>query len=673
MRVVIWTDEQATKELRMRLEYAKAARKDREHAWRQSEKTVFGKSISSTSGTDLAAAYEEIDGSSIDLQVAYAFKNFRFIHAQMSANPPAVVIKPTSNDQEDRRKSGAADKLVQHGLRVYNLTERVDSMTLNTILYGTGYIKNTWNPHIGDILEVDRESGEMVLEGDIDIKTPSVWNIYLDPDSECEDDLRYVFEKRVVPWEDAMFFWPDQVEKLERYRMRYPSSEEDSYGSETSALVGAKYDAVEVYEYWEKGLPHNGYLGKFCMHLEDGTLLTKVKPSPFRFTVPGARESIEKRDIPEDIKQKKLERLPEIARLPYHILTDIDVPNNILGKSFLEYVTPLQNILNSLDTMKLENVQAHGTARLVLPEGTEIADESITDSPWDVIKITGVQPPHHISPPQLMPDMSEMRGVVKLGIDDLSGVNEALLGQQSRETSGASLQFSANQGNMIRRRLFNKYRGAVEGLYRDYLDLIRRHWEVERTVKVVGKEKAMEAAEIKGADIDGGFDLIVEYGTSLSLDPSTRKEEILSLVPLFEKAGMSPRQLLKYLKLNELDNMYNDFDYAESRQREIFESMIHHGKYIDPRKHADHENMLVYAKRWVMTVEYKVLPEETKQLIDRHIDERAAIAAQAAAGANPAAGGPLSPGPAGAPGALPPGSATGGAPVDQASAPPILG
>ena len=68
MRVVIWTDEQATKELRMRLEYAKAARKDREHAWRQSEKTVFGKSISSTSGTDLAAAYEEIDGSSIDFK-----------------------------------------------------------------------------------------------------------------------------------------------------------------------------------------------------------------------------------------------------------------------------------------------------------------------------------------------------------------------------------------------------------------------------------------------------------------------------------------------------------------------------------------------------------------------------------------------------------------------------
>lgn len=662
MKIQVWTPEKAMKELRLRLEYAKSARKDREAAWKQSERTVYGHTFDS--GSELTAAYEEIDGSNIDMQISYSFKNFRFIHAQMSANPPSVVTKPASNDQDDRRKATAADKIVQNALRVHNLTERVDGMTLNTLLYGIGYIKSTWNPHIGDILEVDQETNEMILEGDTDITTPDVWKMFPDPDSENAENLRYIFEERTIPWEDAIYYWPEQEEKLEQYRMRYPSNDQQSHESDGSSLTDAKYDSVTVYEYWETGLPHNGYLGKFCMCLEDGTLLTPVQPSPFRFTVPGAREAIERRDLPEDVKEARLRKLPEIARLPYQILTDIDVPNNIFGKSFLEYITPLQNILNSIDTMKLENVQAHGIARMVLPEGSEIADDSISDSPWDVIKITGNQPPFYVNGPQAMPDMSETRGLLKSGIDDLAGVNEAMFGQQSRETSGASLQYSANQGNMIRRRLFNKYRGVVEGLYRNYLDIVRRHWEVERTVKVVGKEKAMEASEIKGADVDGGYDLVVEYGSSLSLDPMTRKEEILSLVPLFEKAGMSPRQLLKYLKLNELDNMYNDFDYAESRQREVFESMIQHKKYIEPRKHEDHANMLIYAKRWMMSVEFKVLEEDVKQLIEKHVDDRAATEAQNVAGAAPAAaGGPLPPGPAGAAGPLPQGAEGGGQPA----------
>lgn len=612
--------------------------------------------MAGVSGSDLEAAYEEVDQGNIDMNVNYSFKNFRFLHAQMSANPPSVVTKPTSNDQEDRRKAGAADKLVQHALRVYNLTERVDELSLNALLYGTGFIKHTWNPHKGDILEVDQESGEVILEGDIEFNVPNLWNLYADPDSETWDDCRYMFEKRLIPWEDAIYYWPERHEQLEKYRMKHTEVADTRHGSNASNFENPRYDSVEVYEYWEKGLPHNGYLGKFCMHLKDGTLLTPVKPSPFRFTAAGAVGNIESQNVPEEVKQRRLERLPEIARLPYSILTDIDVPAKIYGKSFLNYVTPLQNILNSLDTMKLENVQAHGVARMVLPEGTEIADDALTDTPWEVIKITGNQPPFYVNAPQLLPDLSNIRDTTKVGMDDLSGVNESMFGQQSRETSGASLQFSANQGNMIRRRLYNKYRLAVESLYKAYLDLVRRHWEVERTVKVAGKEKAMEAAEIKGADIDGGFDMVVEYGSSLSLDPMTRKEEILSLVPLFEKAGMSPRQLLKYLKLNELDNMYNDFDYAESRQREIFEEMIQTGKYISPRIHDDHENMLVSAKRWVMTVEFKILPEEIKLLIEKHIDDRAAAQASLIAPQAPA-GGPLPPGPAGAPGPLPAGSA----------------
>jgi hypothetical protein len=264
--------------------------------------------------------------------------------------------------------------------------------------------------------------------------------------------------------------------------------------------------------------------------------------------------------------------------------------------------------------------------------------------------------------------MSSSRNNYISGINEVSGVNEAMFGQQSRETSGASMQYATNQGNMIRRRLFNKYVLVVESLYKNILNLVRKHWELSRTINVIGKEKALEAVDLKGADIDGGYDVIGEYGVTLSLDPITRREEIMSLQPLFEKAGVPVRKALEMLKLNELEGMYDTLDMAGARQKEIFDEMIATGAYVAPKKFRDHENMLGWAFQYFMTQEFNVLPEEIQMLCERHAEERAMLAAQEqspapaqaqAAGASP---GPLPSGPAGevpAPAAAPAGPING--------------
>jgi hypothetical protein len=235
-----------------------------------------------------------------------------------------------------------------------------------------------------------------------------------------------------------------------------------------------------------------------------------------------------------------------------------------------------------------------------------------------------------------MPDMTAARNNYIMGINEVSGVNEAMFGQQSREQSGASMQYATNQGNMIRRRLFNKYVLAVESLYKSILNLVRKHWTLNRTINVLGKEKALEAVDIKGADIDGGYDVIGEYGVTLSLDPVTRREEILTLQPLFEKAGVPVRKALEMLKLNELEGMYDKLDLAGARQKEIFDEMIATGMYIVPKKFRDHENMIAWALDYFMSQEFNSLTPEVQALCERHIEERAQVAAQEQGGGQPA-------------------------------------
>lgn len=656
MKLVEWTKDETTKELLQRLSNAKDQRKELTYTWQNNERAVYNTKGGTTLSSDVSVSLdsgnsnENLGDSQSDIGTNFVFKNLRFIHAQLSANPPSVVPRPTSNDPDDRRRADAADRLVRFAMRQYDMMEKIDSTSLNCLVYGSGFVKVMWDNSAGDVTDFNEETGEMTMEGDISITVPNPWDIMLDPEATRWDEVRFVFERIYMPYEQACHLYPDAKEILKKYRIQSGSRQGQYETDGKSAVDHRYYDSVELYQYWEKGLPTNGFLGRFCVCTKNGEPVTPVKPNPERY-----------RPITKDKASASIAK----AVLPFFIFTDIDVPNQIWGKSFVEFASALQDNLNRLDSVLLENVQAHGVARIILPEGTEIQDDSISNSPMDIIKITGTQPPHFMAPMSMPAGMDRLRDILKAGVDEVSGVNESMFGQQSREQSGFSMQYATNQGNMIRRRLFNKYVMLVEGIYKRYLQIIQKHWTTPRTIHVLGKEKAFEAVDIKGADIASGYDFVVEYGTSLSLDPTTRREEILTLLPLFEKAGVPPKEIMGMLKLNELSGMYDILALANDRQREIFEEMISSGLYIPPEELQDHQNMLAFAYRFVMTTEFKYLQELPKNLIRQHIKDREMIAAQGQAGV-PAPGGMVPPA---QPGPVMPGA---GAPLDGQTAAPVL-
>lgn len=655
VKITTWDDNKTKQEIIKRLKNAGDARIYQEDRWIRNERVVYS-TTSTLNMSYLQTSLESnfniglpgVDGSNADMNAAYTFKNLRFIHAQMSANPPSVVMRPTSSDQDDHRKADAADRIVRYAIRHYSMQERVDQLSLHTLLYGTGFVKTVWDSTMGDIIDFDTENDEMRLEGDISVTVPFIWNIFVDPDAKCTDEIKFVIERIYMDYDEAMARWPDKENLIKKARVERINQTKTGRSSQ---LQDFHWNCVEIYEYWETGLPTNGYLGRYCITTLDGDVLESCRPNPFRFRKAGTVAAIEALDLPDDVKAARIKKIPEMARLPYHILTDIDMPNMPWGRSFIEYTANLQDTLNKLDSSVIDNIQAHGTARMILPEATEISEDALSNSPWDVVKITGNQPPYFMGVPQLMPEMTSTRTNLIQGINDISGVNEAMFGQQSREQSGASMQYASNQGNMIRRRLFNKYVLVVESLYKAILDLVRKHWTIRRTIAVLGKEHALESIDLKGADIDGGYDVVGEYGVSLSLDPMTRREEIMMLQPLFEKAGVPVRTSLKMLKLNELEGLYDELSLAENRQKEIFDEMIATGRYIPPEEQQDHTNMIAFALNYFMTSEFKYLDPHLRELCKQHNKDRGALAAKEAGGP----GQPSSPpAPGGAP-AAPPG------------------
>lgn len=653
-KIMRWTPERAKEALTQQLKNSQDARRRFESEWEDNERTLYSLDpphLSSAGAEDSAFdSFGELGERATQRNgytVNTAFKNFRFIHSQLSANPPSIVPRPTSSDPADRRKADAADRLIKYGMRTYKAQEVFDQASANCLRYGLGAIKTIWDSEAGEILECDEH--ELIMEGDIRFQVPSTWDLFFDPDAPSWDRVRYVYERMLMPCAEAYYRFPDKKEILDKYKKKEDSSSQDQT---QRGFRNKRYDVIEVFQYWETGLPENGMVGRFCYCTKEGELLTDVLPNPFRFPPPFDRGL----GLDEDAYEAKKDRIAR-AYLPYHVFTDNDLPDTIYGRTFISYEAPLQDLHNRMLNSIVDNIEVHGVARIILPEGTEISDDSITSGPLDIIKTTGQRPPTYMEPMQLPAVVEKMLDYVKMGGDDMAGVNESMFGQQSRETSGFSMQYATSQGNMIRRRLFNKYIALVESVWKAYLNLIRKYWKESRTICVLGQEKAFESFDIKGADINGGFDFIPEYGTSFSLDPIERRKELITMLPLFEKAEIDSRTFLRFLKLNEFDGLVDRVQLAYDRQREIFEECIQLQEYVPPRELSDHKNMLAYCYEFVMTAEYKYLPPEIQELIDKHIKEREQLAAT---GAQPPAPG-LPPGPAGA------------VPPPQSGAAPLMG
>jgi hypothetical protein len=655
-KVRAWTTEDFSRRCLERLSMAQEYRERFEPQWGENDQTInnaMGHHLGQFNLTfDNLVELEsgEVDSGDSDIGMNYAFKYLRFFHSQLSANPPSVIVRPSSTDPVDRRKADAADRIVRHAMLDKDMQEVVDQLSLNTLLFGTGFLKQVWDKDKGDVHDFDEASMELTMKGDICPTVPRMDCIWIDPDATRWSDVRWVIEKHILPYEEAVFRWPD-------YEDTFKSAVEAKHGKMGMAVFDTSGVAsrtpieqmqVEIFEMYEKGMPINGMAGRHCFFVEkDGEVLGEPTANPHY--------------------QKKL---------PYHCFTYIDVPNTVFGKSTVEYVSRLQDMLNRLDSSLLDNIQAHNVARLLVHEETQMEDQALSNSGWDWTRWSGNKPPQYINPPTLMADAWRFRDQLVTAIQELYGINDSMMGIQRREQSALSQQTAIEAGTMIHRRLFKKYAMVVQSIYKDYLGLVKEKWSEPRTILVLGKEKAFEAADIKGADISGGFDLHVEYGASLPIDPNLRREAIMLMKDFLIEAGMTPKQIMHHMKLNDLEGIHDRLEMSRDRQREIFEEMLarhaerHPDPYISPREMENHSARLEYAYDYLETSEFKYLTEDEKDLIERHVKEREDMAAKEGAPGGGAARAEV-PGMPGVSGAVTPGVEGGGmAPPPIAAVPP---
>lgn len=638
LKVIQWDQRQIKKKLSDKLSDAKLYRKRcTEGKWKENEITVFEPGGMHNSN-DFDMASFDIDSAiqsvfDVDVNVPdvnYVYRHVKFLHSQLIANPPIVQPRPNSTDVADKRSAEAADALIHYAMRQYKLKNAFELSCLNTMVYGLGWIKTIWDETKGRILDFDDSKGVLKVEGDMSMKSKSVWDIWVQPSKESWTDVEWVFERVWYSDDELDFhFTPKQVKLIKKEADR-KNQQSDSRSYADKFRTGDDFKEAEygVYWYWEKGLPMNGYLGRYIACLGDGTPINEMEVNPHRF-------------IPTEVREEKLNGdleeadLYSIARLPFHPLEGDKVSGQFYPNTFVSYEKAIQDMINKLDHLTMENIEAQGAIVQVVSEASGVDETSINDGgPWQVMRVSNIQEaPKFITAGGQMPDIQAFRDKLKAAGEDMAALNESMFGQQSREQSAMAMEYAVSQGNLVRRNIFEHYVYQVEAVYKDYLDMVRTHWNTSRTIRVMGKEKAFEAFSIKGASIEGGFDIVVEYGTSMFLDPVLRKQELVQNFAMYQQMGIDPKVLLEGMEMGDAESIHDYIKAWERRQSEVFEQMKANDIYIEPEEMQDHQAMIAYGYKYLSTAEFRDLEEGDKALIRQHIKAREELAKATVGGA----------------------------------------
>lgn len=645
-KLIVWRDRREVKQLLgRRLKAAKQARRVQvEDEWAMARKCVFG---DDSQGSDmLTQAGGAPDTPDFDLadriDVQYAFRNLRLIHSHMSSNPPVSTARAQSTDLEDRRAAKAAQHTMRWFLQTLDMHNTNDLANLDCLVTGTGVTYTGFDADGGEPIEFNRETCEIKTDGAIELRRVSVDAFWVDPAARADDSIRWTFEKRQFTGEEARSRWPKKWQLIKRsclHRVDNTSPSSGTLGTSTNETNTDAEPLYDLYWYFEPGAPENGFLGRFCICAEDGTPIVGPDINP-NLSYPPPALSDRRRAAATG---QRLERKPPTAYSPYQIVTDIDVPDRFWGRSALYYVAPAQRLMSNLDSATMEAMRAHGVVRLVLPPGAKMAESAITNSSVEIIEQAADsdaqgEPIGYMAPAGLPNSMADLRQLMRQGVDDMWGVNENMFGQQSREQSAVNMQYAVNQGVMVRRRLFNKSIRFVRAQYKALLSLAIQHWTTPRALAVLGEESAYDVEEFMNMDLYCGYEIDVEYGTHLPLDPLARRDELMKMMPIYEQLGISKRSIASALKIADLEYVQELGDLSRDRAEEVVDIIVTKGIQVQPASEfQDHEGVLAYLLEYVNTSSFDRLPEDRRFLIDDHIrirrDLAAAARAEAGAGA----------------------------------------
>jgi hypothetical protein len=551
-------------------------------------------------GPSQDAALEELVIAGLELG-----KCLHFLHSKLCVSDPLVTSKSANMDIKNKRASEVCELFISHFKEHVELQERLEAGPyLDIVVDGNGVLFNGWDTDGGSapIKPATADDPTIKMEGDFDVRTVPVDKFYIDAAAKHYMDAKYVFEEQDADVDQLCFKFPDKVELFQKYVTK--QKEDVTQFGQTSTYdkdQEKNLSTLKIFHYWEKGLPSNGFLGAWIIFIDHKDPQVFYRgPNPF-----------------------------EHKQIPYDLITDIDIPSSPYGMSRIVYAIQLQQSINTLLSQIMDNIALHGSIKLAMPEGSVSADalKNSADAPITYNPASGGKI-EYLRPAAVTTDVWRFYDLLKLAMENFYGMNEFSQGNIPRELSSFAVQLALEMDDKYRIRLFNKKKRFLRKIYLKGLSNAKQFVHEKRKLKIVGSEQAPKLEYYSAADLNGDYDISVDFGSYLPVDPAARKQQIIELFKsgVYEKAGGNVRKLVKLLVDGDLlDARYETDKSIEIQNAEI--DRIIDGEEIGLNEWDDHESHAGAINDFCRTQFFENLGAELKAKIwehgKAHIDELA--------------------------------------------------
>lgn len=545
-----------------------------------------------------------------------------FLHSKLCVTDPASHCIPNTNDYEDMLAAKYGTLFIKYLEGHLSLANTIEStIYLDASIYGNGIAFVGWNSNKGVLKKYDKESGELEMSGDFEVRRVSPYNFVPQPNCTRLEDCEWCFEKHEISVEELCFTYPEKSEQIREFHRQHEQERKSRSDTDYDTPQGVeKNETVTVLEYWEKHLPWNGMHGRHAIFLTYEESQNNKEPV---------------------MKCVHIEGNPyNHGGLPFVMLSDIDVAGSLWGLGRLVLCQPMQDTIDRILSIVYDNSELHGQLHLVVPDGTHNPDNLNTDDPTHVFKYNAAmangQKPMQMQPGTVSGDFWRQYGIYKDQISSIFGAGEFSTGEINRELSGFAVLTAIDADDKFRIRLFNKKVHMLKTLYKKLLSVGQQFLDEGETIRVAGQERSAAAQMFKVADLKGSYDVHVGFGKFMPTDPSAAKEYMFQLLQtgLFQEAGGDPKKLLSLLLDGNLVELQNYSDGARAVQ-ESENVRILNGSQMPVFEYQDHESHLGSLNEMMNTSFFESLPTKIKELFEAHakahVDILAELSAQAGA------------------------------------------
>lgn len=461
-------------------------------------------------------------GELVNLPVNHLRNLGQHILVMVTATRPAMQARATNNDYKSYVQTKLANSVLDYYMREKRLERYLKMAVEYAVVLGSGYIKVDWNATAGEIYDYDElEDGTRVpiYEGDVQFTNLSPFDVVFDSTKESQDH-DWVLCRSFKNKYDLMAKYPELKDRILGLETK-----SDQQRFRFNSLGYDETDDIAVYEFYHRpseALPQ----GRFLLFLDKDIVLSDG-PMPYK-------------------------------RLPLYRIAPSDILGTPYGYTPLFDILPIQDAINSLNSIILSNHNAFGIQNIIMPRGSDINPTSLSGG-LNVIEYNaqGGGKPEALNLTQTPPEIFNFLDRLEKSAETLSGVNSVARGNpEASLKSGAALALVQSMALQFISGLQQSYILLVEDIGTGLIEILQVMASIPRMVSIVGQDNRTEVAEFTGEKISGVNRVIVDIGNPLATTTAGRvsmAEQMLQMQLI-----KTPEQYFTVINTGKLDALTED-------------------------------------------------------------------------------------------------------------------